>query len=59
MLTAPQLDDDNSTVHLTLHLPHLLHILGPSSLTLYKYVLGRHRILIYTLPPVEAASILC
>ncbi|KAF7293181.1 hypothetical protein HMN09_01196100 [Mycena chlorophos] len=43
----------------TLHLPHLLHILGPSSLTLYKHVVGRRRILIYTLPPVEAASILC
>ncbi|KAF7298361.1 hypothetical protein MKEN_01360700 [Mycena kentingensis (nom. inval.)] len=43
----------------TLHLPHLLRILGPSSLTLYKHVVGRRRILIYTLPPVEAASILC
>ncbi|CAA7264584.1 unnamed protein product [Cyclocybe aegerita] len=43
----------------TLHLPHLLRILGPSSLTLYKHVLGRKRILIYTLPPVEAASLLC
>lgn len=28
-------------------------------LTLYKHVLGRRRILIYTLPPVEAACILC
>ncbi|KAF9530702.1 hypothetical protein CPB83DRAFT_810102 [Crepidotus variabilis] len=43
----------------TLHLPHLLRILGPSSLTLYKHVLGRKRILIYTLPPVEVACILC
>ncbi|KAF8197008.1 hypothetical protein BJ912DRAFT_1056100 [Pholiota molesta] len=43
----------------TLHLPHLLRILGPSALTLYKHVLGRKRILIYTLPPVEVASILC
>ncbi|TFY60215.1 hypothetical protein EVJ58_g5293 [Rhodofomes roseus] len=43
----------------TIHLPHLLRILGPSSLTLYKHVLGRRRILIYTLPPVEAACILC
>jgi hypothetical protein len=42
-----------------LHLSHLLRILGPSSLTLYKHVLGRRRILIYTLPPVEAACILC
>lgn len=43
----------------TLHLPHLLRVLGPSTLTLYKHVLGRRRILIYTLPPVEAACILC
>ncbi|KAH8985050.1 hypothetical protein EDB86DRAFT_3105849 [Lactarius hatsudake] len=43
----------------TLHLPHLLRILGPSSLTLYKHVLGRRRILIYTQPPVEAACLLC
>ena len=42
-----------------LHLTHLLRILGPSALTLYKHVLGRRRILIYTLPPVEAACILC
>jgi hypothetical protein len=42
-----------------LHLPHLLRILGPSALTLYKHILGRRRILIYTLPPVEAACILC
>jgi len=41
------------------HLSHLLRILGPSALTLYKHVLGRRRILIYTLPPVEAACILC
>ncbi|KAF9220600.1 hypothetical protein BS17DRAFT_786803 [Gyrodon lividus] len=43
----------------TQHLPHLLRILGPSALTLYKHVLGRRRILIYTLPPVEASCILC
>ncbi|XP_006456441.1 hypothetical protein AGABI2DRAFT_188379 [Agaricus bisporus var. bisporus H97] len=43
----------------TIHLPHMLRILGPSSLTLFKHVLGRRRILIYTLPPVEAACILC
>ncbi|KAH9023828.1 hypothetical protein EDB85DRAFT_2183174 [Lactarius pseudohatsudake] len=35
----------------TLHLPHLLRALGPSSLTLYKHVLGRRRILIYTASP--------
>lgn len=43
----------------TVHLPHLLQILGPSSLTLYKHVLGRRRIMIYTQPPVEAACVLC
>ncbi|KAH9169740.1 hypothetical protein EDB89DRAFT_2072598 [Lactarius sanguifluus] len=43
----------------TLHLPHLLRVLGPSSLTLYKHVIGRRRILIYTQPPVEAACFLC
>ncbi len=43
----------------TLHLPHMLRILGPSSLTLYKHILGRRRILVYTLPPVEAACVFC
>ena len=43
----------------TVHLPHLLRILGLSTITLYKHILGRKRILIYTLPPVEAAGILC
>ncbi|KAF8635765.1 hypothetical protein AX17_003864 [Amanita inopinata Kibby_2008] len=43
----------------TMHLPHLLRILGPSSMTLYKHVIGRQRILIFTLPPVEPACILC
>jgi len=38
--------------HPSLHLPHLLRILGPSSLTLYKHILGRKRVLIYTLPRV-------
>ncbi|KAF8556664.1 hypothetical protein OG21DRAFT_1495348 [Imleria badia] len=50
---------EHSPSNPTLHLPHLLRILGPSALTLYKHVLGRRRILIYTLPPVEAACILC
>ncbi|KAJ6472310.1 hypothetical protein C8R47DRAFT_1199928 [Mycena vitilis] len=54
-----RIDDDVTEQNPTLHLPHLLRILGPSSLTLYKHVVGRRRILIYTLPPVEAASILC
>ncbi|KAF9265039.1 hypothetical protein L218DRAFT_899300 [Marasmius fiardii PR-910] len=52
-------DSDRSHSNPTLHLPHLLRILGPSTLTLYKHVIGRKRILIYTLPPVEAACILC
>lgn len=43
----------------TLHLPHLLRALGPSSLTLYKHILGRRRVLIYTQPPVEPACVLC
>jgi hypothetical protein len=43
----------------TLHLPHLLRVLGPSSLTLYKHVLGRRRILVYTQPTIEPACILC
>ncbi|KAL0572215.1 hypothetical protein V5O48_009750 [Marasmius crinis-equi] len=52
-------DSDRSHSNPTLHLSHLLRILGPSSLTLFKHVIGRKRILIYTLPPVEAACILC
>ncbi|OCH89520.1 hypothetical protein OBBRIDRAFT_888367 [Obba rivulosa] len=54
-----ELDGDERASSPTVHLPHLLRILGPSSLTLYKHVLGRRRILIYTLPPVEAACVLC
>ncbi|KAF9466739.1 hypothetical protein BDZ94DRAFT_1250646 [Collybia nuda] len=54
-----ELETDPPNSNPTLHLPHLLRILGPSALTLYKHVLGRRRILIYTLPPVEAACILC
>jgi len=54
-----QPDTDPLESNPTLHLPHLLRVLGPSTLTLYKHVLGRRRILIYTLPPVEAACILC
>ncbi|KAG6902148.1 hypothetical protein C0995_003905 [Termitomyces sp. Mi166 len=52
-------DPTESSSHPTLHLSHLLRILGPSSLTIYRHVLGRRRILIYTQPPVEAACILC
>ncbi|CCM02730.1 uncharacterized protein FIBRA_04837 [Fibroporia radiculosa] len=56
---SAELEDDAPDTDPTAHLPHLLRIIGPSSLTLYKHVLGRRRILIYTLPPVEAACILC
>ncbi|EMD36073.1 hypothetical protein CERSUDRAFT_115984 [Gelatoporia subvermispora B] len=56
---SAELDNDEHASSPTVHLPHLLRILGPSSLTLYKHVLGRRRILIYTLPPVEAACVLC
>jgi hypothetical protein len=51
--------DMSMNVNPTLHLPHVLRVLGPSSLTLYKHVLGRRRILIYTQPPVEPGCILC
>ncbi|KIJ40343.1 hypothetical protein M422DRAFT_780791 [Sphaerobolus stellatus SS14] len=52
-----ELTSDNKH-HPALHLPHLLRILGPSSLTLYKHVLARRRVLIYTNPAVEPACIL-
>ncbi|KAF8525184.1 hypothetical protein BU17DRAFT_41847 [Hysterangium stoloniferum] len=52
-----ELSSDSSN-HPALHLPHLLRILGPSSLTLYKHALARRRVLIYTNPPVEPACIL-
>ncbi|OSD02286.1 hypothetical protein PYCCODRAFT_1435621 [Trametes coccinea BRFM310] len=54
-----ELEGTRSDTSPTVHLPHLLRILGPSSLTLYKHILGRRRVLIITLPPVEAACILC
>ncbi|CDO70165.1 hypothetical protein BN946_scf185009.g16 [Trametes cinnabarina] len=54
-----ELEGTHSDISPTVHLPHLLRILGPSSLTLYKHILGRRRVLIITLPPVEAACILC
>jgi hypothetical protein len=44
--------------HPAFHLSHVLHILGISSLTLFKHALGRRRILIYTHPPVESACLL-
>jgi hypothetical protein len=54
-----QRDPDNFHMNPTMHLSHLIRILGPSIFTLYKHVLGRRRILIFTLPPVEAACNLC
>ncbi len=56
---GPELQGSRSDCAPTTHLPHLLRILGPSSLTLYKHILGRRRVLIITRPPVEAACILC
>jgi len=44
--------------HPAFHLSHVLHILGISSLTLFKHALGRRRILIHTNPPVESACLL-
>lgn len=41
-----------------LHLPHLLNLFGPSFVTIYKHVLGRRRIMLYTAPPIEGAGIL-
>ena len=54
-----ELEGTRSDCAPTTHLPHLLRILGPSSLTLYKHILGRRRVLVITRPPVEAACILC
>ncbi|RPD53578.1 hypothetical protein L226DRAFT_509969 [Lentinus tigrinus ALCF2SS1-7] len=56
---GPELEGPRSDCAPTTHLPHLLRILGPSSLTLYKHILGRRRVLVITRPPVEAACILC
>lgn len=44
--------------HPAFHLPHVLHIMGISSLTLFKHALGRRRILIHAHPPVESACLL-
>ncbi|KAI0064962.1 hypothetical protein BV25DRAFT_1906451 [Artomyces pyxidatus] len=52
-------DVDSISTNPTLHLPHLLRMLGPSCLTLYKHILGRRRVLIYSHPPLEGACILC
>lgn len=44
--------------HPLFHLPHLLRIIGPSFLTIFKYVLSRRRVLIYTRAPIEVACLL-
>lgn len=44
--------------HPAFHLSHVLHVMGISSLTLFKHALGRRRILIHTHPPVESACLL-
>ncbi|CAG8763452.1 2178_t:CDS:2, partial [Acaulospora colombiana] len=53
----PELSDATMD-HPAFHLSHVLHILGISSLTLFKHSLGRRKILIYTNPPVESACLL-
>ncbi|GJE95274.1 hypothetical protein PsYK624_114570 [Phanerochaete sordida] len=58
-LSTSSAQDSDLQMTPTLHLPHLLRALGPSSLTLYKHILGRRRVLIYTAPPVEPACVLC
>ncbi|TFY72081.1 hypothetical protein EVG20_g933 [Dentipellis fragilis] len=52
-------DAEPSSCTPTLHLAHFLRLMGASILTLYKHVLGRRRILLYTQPPVEAACNFC
>ncbi|KAG8807822.1 hypothetical protein FRC17_004252, partial [Serendipita sp. 399] len=44
--------------HPAFHLAHVLHVMGISSLTVFKHALGRRRILIHTHPPVEPACLL-
>lgn len=44
--------------HPAFHLSHVLHVMGISSLTLFKHALGRRRILIHAHPPVEPACLL-
>lgn len=48
----------SSSSHPLIHLPHLLRIVGPSFLTIYKHLLSRRRILFLTTAPVEAACLL-
>lgn len=48
----------SSSSHPLIHLPHLLRIVGPSFLTIYKHLLSRRRVLFLTAAPVEAACLL-
>ncbi|KAG9008709.1 hypothetical protein FRB93_006255 [Tulasnella sp. JGI-2019a] len=44
--------------HPLLQLPYLLRVIGPSFLTIFKYVLARKRVLLYTNTPVQIAGLL-
>ncbi|KAG9012154.1 hypothetical protein FRB90_006872, partial [Tulasnella sp. 427] len=48
----------SSSSHPLIHLPHLLRIVGPSFLTIFKHLLSRRRVLFLTTAPVEAACLL-
>ncbi|TEB25766.1 hypothetical protein FA13DRAFT_1777318 [Coprinellus micaceus] len=58
---CPSHPPDPPLTHITptLALPSVLSLLGPASLTLYRHLLTRKRILIYTKPPVEFACVMC
>ncbi|TFK22844.1 hypothetical protein FA15DRAFT_671093 [Coprinopsis marcescibilis] len=43
----------------TLRLPSILSLLGASSITLFKQLIARKRVLIYTNPPVQQACEMC
>lgn len=45
--------------HPLLHLPSLLLTLGPSSLTIFRFLLARKRVLVLAKPPVEAVGVAC
>lgn len=44
--------------HPMLHLPHVLRLLGPSSMTFVKHVLSQRRVMIWTHPATEIACLL-
>ncbi|KAG8924145.1 hypothetical protein FRC02_010624 [Tulasnella sp. 418] len=46
------------STHPLLHLPHFLRLVGPSFITLFKHVLARKRVLLYSRAPVEATCLL-